>query len=190
MPAAKARSDARGRILETAEKLFYAEGYRAVGIDRIIAEAGVAKMTLYKHFPAKDDLVLEVLKSRDKKLCQAFADAIARYRNAGAQPLAAFFAALKEWFSSDDFRGCAFINAAVEFTDPEHPVSEFARFHKREFFKLIHQAVVDDGAPEAIAPAVGLLVEGAIVAALMNQDPASADVARDAAVAMASGAVS
>src|SRR3954465_7327026 len=90
-------SEARQRILETADRLFYQDGIRAVGIDRIIAEAGVAKMSLYKHFPSKDDLILAVLQYREQSVLEFFHSAMERHGKAKS-PLRAFFAALKEWF--------------------------------------------------------------------------------------------
>ena len=89
------KSDARQRIVETAKRLFYAEGIRAVGIDRIIAEAGVAKMTLYNHFASKDDLILAVLQYREEEFNEMFAKSIKRHVRRGKDRLEAFFAALK-----------------------------------------------------------------------------------------------
>ena len=90
------KSDARQRMVETAEQLFYAEGVRAVGIDRIIAEAGVAKMTLYNHFPSKDDLILAVVEFREAKFDAMFEKWMGRHVKAGMGRLDAFFAALKK----------------------------------------------------------------------------------------------
>src|SRR5262249_34366546 len=101
-------SEARQRILETADRLFYRDGIRAVGIDRIVAEANVAKMSLYKHFPSKDDLILAVLMYREEGTLAFFRSAIERYAKKAKSPLRAFFAALKEWFETPGFRGCPF----------------------------------------------------------------------------------
>jgi len=109
----KASSEARKRILETADRLFYQEGVRAVGIDRIIAEARVAKMTLYTHFPSKDDLILAVLKHWEVSVLEFFRSAMERHAKKAKNSLRSFFVALKEWFESPGFRGCAFQNAAV-----------------------------------------------------------------------------
>ena len=100
MPPKQQTSKARQRILETAERLFYQEGVRAVGVDRIIAEAGVAKMSLYKHFPSKDDLILAVLKHREENMLEFFRSAMERHRKKAKNPLKAFFAALKDFFES------------------------------------------------------------------------------------------
>jgi AcrR family transcriptional regulator len=177
-------SEARQRILETADRLFYQEGVRAVGIDRIIAEANVAKMTLYTHFPSKDDLILAVLKYREEGVLEFFRTAMERYPKKAKNPLRAFFAALKEWFESPGFRGCAFQNAAVELADPAHPGTEFARGHKRRFGEFL-RGLVEEAVGKAaakVAPAVSLLVEGAIVTAVIQSSPDAAEVARDAAL--------
>jgi AcrR family transcriptional regulator len=180
-------SEARQRILETANRLFYQDGIRAVGVDRIIAEAGVAKMTLYTHFPSKDDLILAVLKHRDQTAMEFFRSAMERHGRKAKDPLRAFFAALKEWFETPGFRGCAFQNAAVELADPAHPGAEFARGHKRRFGEFL-RGLVEEAIGKAaakVAPAVALLVEGAIMTAVVQGSPAAADVARDAALRLA-----
>src|SRR3954452_2648383 len=97
-------SGARQRVLETADRLFYQEGVRAVGIDRVIAEAGVAKMSLYNHFPSKDDLILAVLKYREERVNEFFRAAIERHGKHTRDKLRAFFAGLKDWFHTPDFR--------------------------------------------------------------------------------------
>lgn len=183
-------SEARRRILETADRLFYAEGVRAVGIDRIIAEAEVAKMSLYKHFPSKDDLILAVLQYREGKVLEFFGAAMERHGERTKDKLRAFFAALKDWFESPGFRGCAFQNAAVELADPTHAGTQFVKEHKRRFQAFLAGLVeeaVGKGAAK-VAPAVGLLVEGAIVTAVIQGSPAAVDVARDAALKLVAGA--
>jgi AcrR family transcriptional regulator len=177
-------SEARKRILETADRLFYQDGVRAVGIDRIIAEAGVAKMSLYKHFPSKDDLILEVLKYREEAVLEFFRSAMERHGKKAKIPLRAFFAALKDLFESPGFRGCPFQNAAVELADPTHPGTEFVRGHKLRFSEFLRGLIEETVGKAAakVAPAVSILVEGAIVTAVIQGDPDAADVARDAAL--------
>lgn len=177
-------SEARQRILETADRLFYQEGVRAVGIDRIIAEAGVAKMSLYKHFPSKDDLILAVLKHREEGVLKFFRSAMERHGRKAKNPLRAFFAALKDFFESPGFRGCPFQNAAVELADPTHPGTEFVRGHKQrfsEFLRGLTEETVGKAGSKATS-AVSILVEGAIVTAVIQGNPGAADVARDAAL--------
>ena len=183
-------SDARQKLLETADRLFYAEGVRAVGIDRVIAEAGVAKMSLYNHFPSKDDLILAVLKYREERVTEFFRDAIDRHAKKGGDRVRAFFGALKEWFRTPDFRGCAFQNAAVELADPAHPGAAFARDYKRRFGDFLSGLVEESLGKAAVrlAPAVNLLVEGAIMTAVVQGSPDAADTARDAALRLLSSA--
>jgi AcrR family transcriptional regulator len=179
-------SEARKRILETADRLFYQNGVRAVGIDRIIAEAGVAKMSLYKHFSSKDELILEVLRYREEGVLEFFRAAMDRHGRKMKNPLRAFFAALKDLFVSPGFRGCPFQNAAVELADPTHPATEFVRGHKQrfsEFLRVLVEEMVGKSAAK-LAPGVFLLVEGAIVTAVIQGDPGAADVARDAALTL------
>jgi AcrR family transcriptional regulator len=181
------KSDARLRIVETAERLFYAEGVRTVGIDRIIAESAVAKMTLYNHFSSKDDLILAVMKYREQKFDGMFEKWMERHVSKGLDRLEAFFAALKDWFQSPGFRGCMFINAHVELADSKHPASKFSAAHKERFHELLRQIVeVTAGAKaaESVSSAIALLVEGAIVTAVMEQSSKPAEVARDAALAL------
>jgi AcrR family transcriptional regulator len=180
----RSKVDARRRILETADALMYAEGVKGVGIDRIIAESGVAKMTLYAHFRSKDQLILAVLQHREEEFMDWFGRAMSRRVEAGESRLAALFAALREWFETPTFRGCAFINASVELADPEHPAAVFAREHKGRFRAFLARLIGDSLGEHAarLTPAVFLLIEGTIVTAEMEHSPEPADVARDAAL--------
>jgi AcrR family transcriptional regulator len=188
-PAAK--SDVRRRIVETAERLFYSEGVRSVGIDRIIAEAEVAKMSLYKHFSSKDDLILAVLQYREEKFDSMFQRWMDRHATKGMNRLGAFFAALKDWFESPGFRGCMFINARVELADAKHAASRFSALHKVRFHQMLQSVIEEsEGAKVAktVAPAIALLVEGSIVTAVMSQASESADVAKLASLALVASA--
>ncbi len=180
-------SAARDRIIETAERLFYDEGIRAVGIDRIVDEANVAKMTLYNHFKSKDDLVLAVLEYREEQVTEMFEKRLGKKIGKGCDPLEAFFEVLKEWFENPGFRGCSFINASVELADPTHQASQFAAAHKQRFQKMIAQVLKQGGYAKAtsLAPVISMLVEGAIVTAVMQQSSKSASVARRAALSLA-----
>lgn len=183
------KSDARQRLIETAERLFYAEGIHAVGIDRIIAEAGVAKMTLYNHFASKDELILAVLQYREEQFGNSLSKSIDRHVSKGMSRLDAFFAALKDWFKSSGFRGCSFVNASVELANASHPASQFSSAHKVKFREQIQEIIaetIDPKAAEAVTPAIYLLVEGAIVTAVIEQSSKAADVAKDAAIALIS----
>jgi len=176
-------SEAKQRLLETADRLFYKEGVRAVGIDKVIAEAEVAKMTLYTHFKSKDDLIVAVLAYREQRVLEFFQDAIERHSKKNTEPLRAFFVALKEWFETEDFRGCAFQNATIELANPEHEASQFVRTHKQRFTEIIRGLVeksVEKGSNK-LAQMIYLLVEGAVVTAVIQGSSQPADLARDAA---------
>jgi AcrR family transcriptional regulator len=177
-------TDARHRLVAAADRLFYAGGVRAAGIDRVIAEAGVAKATLYAHFPSKDDLLLAVLEHREQQVDAYFSGAVARHREAGLDPVRALFAALKGWFSSEGFRGCFFQNTAAELADPSHPAAEFVRRHKQRLHQFFAGLVAEAAGPGADASAVVLLIEGAIITALIQGSPDSADDAERAALAL------
>ncbi len=183
MGRTRTTTDARRRILDTADRLFYAEGVRAVGIDRIIAESGAAKMTLYTHFRSKDDLILAVLQHREEQFMAWFPEAMGRHAGAKGDRLGALFGALKEWFETPTFRGCAFINASVELADPAHPGFAFARQHKERFHAFL-AGLVEESLGEVAAKlstAIALLIEGAIVTAVIQGSSRPAEVARDAA---------
>ena len=180
----------RDRLLNAADRLFYQEGVRAVGIDRVIAEADVAKATLYAHFPSKDDLIVAVLQHREESVSDFMRTAMERHGRRTKDRLRAFFAALKDWFQTPDFRGCAFINAAVELADPDHPGSKYVRGYKERFRGLIDELVEEavGKAHARLTPAIAILVEGAIVTAVIHGSAGAAQVARDAALALVAGA--
>ena len=169
--------------MATASRLFYRDGYRAVGIDTLLAEAGVAKMTLYNHFASKEDLILAVLTQRSANFLRALDTTIADAGRTPQRRLNAIFDALKELFESDEFKGCAFIRALSEYPDPEHPIHQAAWQHKRAMNARIRAIAEDAGVknPAAIADAISLLIDGAIVAAHATRSSAPADQARTAA---------
>ncbi len=165
---------ARDRILWTAHDLFYRDGIRATGIDRIIAEAGVTKVTFYRHFPSKNDLVVAYLDYRHARWITWFADALDRHRTAGQPSINVLVPVLQEWFSSSDFRGCAFINAIVEFDGTLPGVLEISRRHKAEVTGLISELLPSSGQPETKAQAVAMAIDGAIVRCQMDGAPIDA----------------
>ena len=159
---------ARERLLATAGRLFYERGFLAVGVDEIVAESGVAKMTLYRHFPSKDDLVVAYLKRADDEFCDWFERALATERDPYDKILAVFtgVAALAQ---SAQCLGCTFQMSASEFPDPHHPAHKIAVNHKKEarrqFATLAKQAGLRD--PDALADQLLMLMDGAWVAARM-----------------------
>ncbi|PQO37716.1 TetR/AcrR family transcriptional regulator [Bremerella cremea] len=185
MSKTEKQPSARQRLLQTAERLFYAEGIRAVGIDRIIAEAEVAKTTLYSHFPSKDALILAVLQKREVDVDNMFEKAIERSVQKGGAKLEGFFSGLKRWFQQPGFRGCSFINAAVELADSQHDASQFASAHKQRFHSRIEELIAEDYSPavaKATSAAISLLVEGAIISAVLEASAKPADTAKATAM--------
>jgi len=164
---------ARERILLTAHDLFYADGIRATGIDRVIAASGVTKVTFYRHFPSKDDLVRAFLDHRHARWMAWFVDALGRrgaHERAGdAGALLLLADVMAEWFAEPAFRGCAFINAVAEVGGSVEGAAERAREHKREMVEVI-AGLLPAALPArmALAQAAALGVDGAIVKAQMG----------------------
>jgi len=176
-------SPKRDHLVATAWRLFYRDGYRAVGIDTILAEADVAKMTLYNHFKSKDDLIVAVLEKRSREVLDAMRLAAAKERPGSPRQLLAVFDWLAGFCQNDDFKGCAFIRALSEFPELDHPVHQAAWRHKegmREvLIELTRSAGVKD--PTALAEALRLLIDGALVTAHATGSPAPALRAKSAA---------
>jgi AcrR family transcriptional regulator len=173
---------AHDRILDTASRLFYARGVRAVGVDLIIAESGVAKATFYKHFPSKDDLVLAYLDQVDATWTGQLRTAA---EAAGPDPrdqLVGLFDALTTACRRDGYRGCAFINAAAEAV-PGTPVHLRTIAHKQAVHAWIRQLAVQAGAdnPNALARSLTLLLDGGLADGALAADPATARAAQQAA---------
>ncbi len=183
MPQATATPAARTRILDAASETFYRRGIAAVGVDAIVAEAGVAKATLYRHFTSKDDLVVAFLRRRDQRWRDWLRAEVERLSPDPAGRPLAVFDALGGWFASDDFRGCAFINAAAEIADPAHPARAAVQEHKRLCREYLTEVLRAAGRPDAEdeAAALFLLMEGAMVSALIDGDAIPATRARAAA---------
>src|SRR5690349_21163850 len=122
----------RDRILATARDLIYREGARAVGVDRIVAESGVAKMSLYRWFPSKDDLIVAVLHEERNRVLKAWDQNMERHQGAPLKQLRAQFEGLMTAIQRPNYRGCPFSNAVMAFADPAHPARAVAREFKNE----------------------------------------------------------
>jgi AcrR family transcriptional regulator len=160
--------EGRDRILDTAYELFSAYGTRAVGVDRIIAEAGTAKMTLYRNFASKDDLIVAFLAAREQRWTRGWLQAeVERRASTPRARLLAIFDVFGEWFAREDFEGCSFINVMLELSDRDDPGRVASVHHLsviREFLAgLASEAGVAD--PEAFAHQWHILMKGSIVAA-------------------------
>ena len=171
----------RERVLATAYELFSRHGTRAVGIDRIIAEAGVAKMTLYRNFASKDELILAFLERREDRWTRAWLQAeVERRADTPAGRMLAIFDTFGEWFALDDFEGCSFINVMLEVAEPEHPVRVACVRHLAEIRVFVRQLAEEAGVadPDGVARQWHILMKGCIVAAAEG-DTAAAERARE-----------
>jgi len=166
--AAEPKPAARERILEAAGRLFLRDGFRAVGVDTIIAEAGVAKMTLYAHFPSKDDLIVAYLERANEQFWE-WLDGASAGVDAPSARLVATFDAVGKLANSPQCLGCTFQGTAAEFPDPEHPGHRVALAHKQAVLARLRALAREAGlrAPEALAEQLLLLMDGAWVAARM-----------------------
>ena len=161
----------RERLLAKASELFYQDGIHAVGVDRLVAEAGVTRATFYRHFPSKDDLVAEYLRTADHALRR-----LVDQTEASSPPEAAVLAVLDlvgQRVSAADFRGCEFINAAAEYPDPAHPVRVAVADHRTWFRQRMEALSRAAGHPdpEYAASLLVLLHDGGLAAGELD-DPA------------------
>jgi len=173
---------ARDRILDTAFRLFYARGIKAVGVDLIIAESGVAKATFYKHFPAKDELVLAYLDKVDGIWSGQLHAAAEAGGPRPADQLVGLFDALGSACRREGYRGCAFINAAAE-AMPGTPVHDRTVAHKQAVLAWVRGLAEQAGAadPDALARSLTLLLDGGLASGALDADPEAAAQARASA---------
>jgi len=178
------RRSARERLLETATRLFYAEGVHTVGIDRIIDEAGVAKASLYKTFGSKDALIQAYLENRHESIARRISDAVARAEDPRAKILA-IFESQGERFAEPDYRGCPFVAASAE-SSPGGPIDTAASAYRTWLRALLVELATAAGAPDALTLArrLQLVYDGANLSARLDGDPAIAADARAAAATL------
>ncbi len=179
---------ARERILDTASRLFYRHGFVSVGVDTIIAQAGVAKMSLYRHFQSKDDLIVAYLEQSNERFWAWFDGALG---DGGPQEqLLQVFEELAKFAASPACFGCMFQLASADFPDRDHPANRIALAHKTAVLNRIRDLAsrADCPDPDAIAAQLLLLMDGAFVASRMfpNDSPA-AHVGEAAAAIIATG---
>src|SRR3954471_14812769 len=178
-PAVIDEESARDRLLNAATHLFCKNGINATGIDAIINEAGTAKTTLYKLFGSKTNLVHAVLESEGKAWREWFIGAIEHGGGDPQSKLTRIFPALKSWFGEERFYGCPFINAVAEHDKDAKQFRAIALRHKKVVLLHIKKLAGEMGAvnPESLAHQLALLIDGAIVAAMVSRDPGVADTA-------------
>lgn len=182
----------RDHLVDTALTLFSRYGFHATGIDRILSESGVAKMTLYKHFKSKDELILAALRRRDELHRNWFMREVEKLATTPRDRLAALFTALESWFTSEEFSGCCFINATAEYAAKDDPIHAAAAEHKRLIRTYVREQATAAQAkdPDELTNQLMLLMEGAIVSAQITGEAAPAQQARAAAEILITRAVS
>jgi AcrR family transcriptional regulator len=178
----------KDQLLQTAFELFNRQGYHATGIDQILAESGVAKATLYKYFPSKEDLILAVLERRHQQLSALMQSNLED--KIGFERVYAVFESFDAWFHSEDFQGCNYIHASAEYADAGHPIHLYAAEHKRWLKTLLQASLTAQppDLPEAVAETLAeqllMLLDGATVAAQLRGRLTAARLARQAAEAL------
>ena len=172
------KPDMKQRILDTADRLFYLHGIRAIGVDTVAAEIGISKRTLYNHFPSKDDLIRAYLGRRSVAMPASDKSPI--------DQILGTFDALERRFGARDFRGCPFVNAVAELGAEDHAVRQIATAFKdgrrARFRELLQQLGASDA--DRLATQLQLLVDGAIAADLVHNDPSMAVAAKQAATVL------
>jgi AcrR family transcriptional regulator len=170
------RAQKRDHLIEVATELFNRCGYHASGIDRVIAEAGVAKTTLYRHFRTKEDLIVAVLQRIDAQHREGLRATVDQLAHEPKQKILASFDVLEDWFRGNSFYGCPFMSAASEYNVRTSPVFQVVVLHKRlmiaYFEELARAAGLDE--PARIGEEINLLHEGATAVAQVNGDPSTA----------------
>lgn len=176
----------RDQLLDTAERLFYVEGFFATGIDRVIAEAGVARMTLYKHFPSKDDLVLAVLERRDAAYWRCLDAAVQDARAAGRPPVRAMLDAHGRWLAERSQRGCIFLKALGEYGAHSTAIADAAHRHKQAGLRFVADLLAAEGLADAEGRArrIVMLMEGATATVQILTPEVVAEQLRAAAEAL------
>jgi AcrR family transcriptional regulator len=184
------RPDVRQRILETASELFYRQGVRAVGIDLVVEEAGVAKTSLYRHFRTKDELVAAFLRREDEDFWATWGSVAEREEGDAARELEAHLDWIGERIGRPNYRGCPQLNVAAEFPDADHPARKVAAAHKRELRRRLEGISARLGAqdPTELGGQLSLLINGAFVSSQVLSPSEATQLLSDAARALVAAA--
>jgi AcrR family transcriptional regulator len=174
-------SPTRERLAETALRRFYRDGFRMVGLDQILDDVGISRTAFYKHFPSKDDLMLAVLENQNRWLQEAFRGMVReRGGRSAAGQLRGLFDVVERVIEDDDFHGCIFVNAAMEFPLPHDPAHVAAARNKRAIEEIVFELAERAGAadPRALAEELCMIMEGAYVTRQVTGKPETIAVAR------------
>ncbi|CAB3794586.1 TetR/AcrR family transcriptional regulator [Pararobbsia alpina] len=180
----------RERLLETAERLVYASSIQGTGVDAIVRESGTARKSFYLYFSSKEALVAEALRRRDERWMNWFERCTLASATTPSKRLLGMFDVLREWFTSGQYHGCAFLNAAGEIKSPENEIFKVSRLHKERLLTFIEQLCRESGArdPVSLARQLLVLVDGAIAVALVSGEPTAAGDARQIAACLTGAA--
>lgn len=175
------KTPTRQRLIDAAVRRFYRDGFRNVGIDQILADVGISKTAFYKHFESKDDLMLAALEDQNRLMLETFVG-MARERG-GATALGQLHALLdvvEHIVESDDFHGCIFVNATMEFPLPHDPAHLAAARSKQGMEDMVFGLAVEAGAaaPRTLAKELCLIMEGAYVTRHVTGDKQAVEIAR------------
>ncbi|MEW6028018.1 MAG: TetR/AcrR family transcriptional regulator [Chloroflexota bacterium] len=164
----KTEATPKEKLFQKAARLFYRHGYRAIGVDTIAAESGIGKMTLYRHYPSKDDLIVAYLKNSDEIFWENF-EQITKNAATPRGKLLAFFDSLQEYVTTPACYGCPFLNVATEYPEPDYTGHQVAIEHKQTVRARFRQLAKEAGArePEVLADQLFLLMDGAYMASRM-----------------------
>ncbi|MBA3676526.1 MAG: TetR/AcrR family transcriptional regulator [Sphingosinicella sp.] len=173
--------DVRERILATASDLFYRQGVRAVGVDLIVEQAGVAKTSLYRHFPAKDDLIRAFLEREDEDFWRKWDQVAVANAQYPAAELEAHFQWIGERVARPHYRGCPQLNVAAEFPDLDHPARAVAFAHKIELRRRLKTIIerMDIPRPDELALQLAIIINGAFLSAQLLADENPAEILID-----------
>ncbi|MEO3431982.1 helix-turn-helix domain-containing protein [Inquilinus sp. CAU 1745] len=182
-PDAGGGPDVRDRILETASSLFYRRGVRAVGVDLVVEQAGVAKTSLYRHFRTKDDLIAAFLEREDLDFWGTWDGVAQRHGDDPDAELGAHLGWIGERVGRPNYRGCPQINVAAEFPEADHPARKVAAAHKLELRRRLRGIAVGLGArrPDELAGQLAVLINGAFVSAQLLTAEEATPLLRNAA---------
>ena len=188
LPEAAAPGSARDRLLDAAEALIYAGGIHATGVDAIVKQSGTARKSFYTHFESKDALVTAALERRDERWMNWFIAGTEQRGKTARKRLLGMFDVLREWFASEDFHGCAFLNAAGEIASADDPIRIVARKHKERLLVFVRtqcdsfaaESGMDGRRAARLSRQWLVLLDGAIAVALVSGEP---DAALDAQAA-------
>jgi AcrR family transcriptional regulator len=174
-------STTRQRLTEAAARRFYRDGFRNVGIDQVLADVGISKTAFYKHFESKEDLMLAALEMKNRSLQETFREAI---RDRGGPTaigqLRVLLDVVDQIVSSEEFQGCIFVHASIEFPLPHEPAHVAAAQHKRAIEEIVHElaARADAADPRLLARELCLIMEGAYITRLVTGDLQTIEIAR------------